>query len=304
MAVGVVGPHGRILGRSKKKTKARERQAVVLGRIVDAVNDACLDANVDRSRIAAVGIGAPSAIDIPRGVVINSGNLRWKNVRLRELLTRRFKVPVVVDNDVNVACWGEVCYGNAKGKPNVLAVWVGTGVGGALVLGGKLWYGPTFTAGEIGQTILFPSAPPGHRTVEEHCSRNGIVAAMRMRAGFHPRSRFHPLAAREVKGDPIGSAELALMMRARDPLAMEVIESAASLLGVAIANQVSMLSIDSVIIGGGVAEALGSPFARLVTKSFRENVFPETLRRCTIQLTKLGPDAGVIGAAELAREKL
>lgn len=303
-SIGVVDPKGRVLGRAKKKTKAREGRDEVLRRISEAVQTACEDARVERSDIRAAGIGAPSAIDIPRGVVINSGNLKWKGEPLRELLSRRLHVPVAVDNDVNVALWGECCHGAGYGGANVLGVWVGTGVGGALVLNGELWHGPTWTAGEIGQTILFPGAPHGHRTVEELCSRNGMVASMRARAGFHPDSAFHQLLEAESRGEAIGSGALARLWKDGDSLLVETVDAASDLLGLAIANQVTMLSVDCVVIGGGVSEAFGEPFVKSIRQSFKKYVFPHTLQECEIVLGTLGGDAGVIGAAMLARERL
>ncbi len=303
-AVGIVDNRGRVLGRSKKKTKAREGRDAVLARIVEAVGAACADAGVAQKSLRAAGIGAPSAIDIPRGLVINSGNLRWKNEPLRELLARRLHIPVAVDNDVNVALWGEHRHGAAKARQHALGVWVGTGVGGALLLNGQLWHGPTWTAGEIGQTVLFPGAPHGHRTLEELCSRNGIVSSMRARAGFHPASRFHELLDEEQRGEAIGSGAIAKLWRDGDSLVRESIDAAAELLGVAIANQVTMLSVDCVVLGGGVSEALGAPFVKQVRASFQRHVFPDTLRNCDIVLSERGGDAGVVGAAALARERV
>ena len=178
MSIGIVDPKGRIVGACKRKTKAHEGKDVVLDRIVEGLVRACAEAAIEPAELAAVGIGAPSAIDFDHGVVINAGNLGWKNVPLRDLLQQRLRVPVVVDNDVNVAAWGEATLGAGVGKGDLLAVWVGTGVGGGLVLNGGLWRGPLFTAGEIGQVILQPGGAPGHRTVEEFCSRTAIVRSM------------------------------------------------------------------------------------------------------------------------------
>ena len=107
MLVGVVDEKGRVVGRCKRKTKAGDGRESVLTRLVEAVDRACVEAKLERKDLAAVGIGAPSAIDVDRGVVLNAGNLGWKNVPLRDLLGKRTGLPVVVDNDVNVAALGE-----------------------------------------------------------------------------------------------------------------------------------------------------------------------------------------------------
>src|SRR6185503_21161577 len=196
MQVGVVDARNRIIGREGKKTKSEEGQAHVISRIVRAVNQACDDARVNLKDIAAVGIAAPGAIDIPRGVVLEAPNLKWYNTPLRDLLSKRLKCPVVVDNDVNGAVWGEFILGagakppgaDAENGGDVLGVWMGTGVGGGLVLNGRLFYGEFFTAGEVGQTVLFPHGDKGRRTVEDFCSRTGISRTIQERIGKYPKS--------------------------------------------------------------------------------------------------------------------
>src|SRR5688572_4116617 len=138
MQVGVVDERNRIRGRAGKKTKAREGADAVIDRIAAAIKEACNDAEVTLRDIDAVGIAAPGAIDMPRGVILEAPNLRWYDFPLRDILRRKIRRPVVVDNDVNGAVWGEFCLGAAKprakkGLGDVLGVWVGTGVGGGLV---------------------------------------------------------------------------------------------------------------------------------------------------------------------------
>ncbi|MFM8641857.1 MAG: ROK family protein, partial [Phycisphaerales bacterium] len=125
MTVGIVDRKGRIHGRARKKTKAFDGRDSVLERIESAVAAACEDAKVRPADLAAVGIGAPGPVDFGRGVVLASGNLGWKNVALGELLRKRLDVPVYVDNDANVAAWGEATVGAGQGCGSLLAVWVG-----------------------------------------------------------------------------------------------------------------------------------------------------------------------------------
>jgi glucokinase len=300
MSIGIVDPKGRIVGACKRKTKAHEGRDVVLDRIVEGVARACAEAAIEPSDLASVGIGAPSAIDFDQGTVINAGNLGWKNVPLRDLLQQRMRVPVVVDNDVNVAAWGEATLGAGVGKGDLLAVWVGTGVGGGLVLNGGLWRGPLFTAGEIGQVVLQPGGAPGHRTVEEFCSRTAIVRSMETIAGFYPSSRFHKVRAEKEDG-PLGSGALRDLYAEGDELTQRVVDASADLLGLAIANQLTVLSLKTVVLGGGVVEALGKPYAAKVRESIVAHVFPSTLRKVEVLVTQLEDKAGVLGAAMLAR---
>ncbi len=314
MHIGVVDARNRIIGREGKKTKAHEGADAVIDRLCRGVNQACADAGCTLRDIAAVGIAAPGAMDIPRGIVLDAPNMRWRAFPLRDLLRKRLRRPIVLDNDVNGAVWGEFCLGaarsrrrqsalrNARRHDDVLGVWVGTGVGGGLVIDGKLFHGRFFTAGEIGLTVLFPRGDKGRRTVEDWCSRTGISRTIQLRMKENPKSVLYELT--EGTGKVTGSKQLAKAYRAKDALAREVVHEAAQLLGIAIANVITVLSIDTVIIGGGVTEALGKPFVDRVRSGFKRNVFPKRCADARIVMTELMNDAGVLGAALLARASL
>ena len=309
MQIGVVDADGRIVGRCKRKTKAHEGRDTVIRRLVEGVWRAMDDAKTPRERLFGVGVGAPSAVYFERGVVIKAGNLGWEDLPLRDILAKEFAkdaglrdaaLRVVLDNDVNVAAWGEAQLGVARGRANVLAVWVGTGVGAGLVLDGRLWRGPRHTAGEIGHVVLFPGGQPGFMTVEDICSRTGIVNAIRRLLPMHPESVLHRLISEKAdETGSIGSSTIARAYEKDDELARKVVDKSAEFLGVAIANIVTMLSIDCVVLGGGVTEALGEPFVSRVRRSFDRTVFPSVLRKTDIVASSLNDDAGVFGAAML-----
>lgn len=307
MQVGVVDDRNKIRGRAGKKTKAKEGADAVIDRIAAAIDEACEYAGVTIRDIAAVGIAAPGAIDIPRGVVLEAPNLRWYDFPLRDVLRRKLKRPVVVDNDVNGAVWGEYRLGagrpqKGKRKPegdDVLGVWVGTGVGGGLVINGKLFHGEFFTAGEVGWCTLFPDAEEGRRTVEDFCSRTGMARTILKRIKQFPKSKILELT--DGTGEVTGSKQLSKAFKAKDPLAVEVIDEAAHFLGIAIANYITVLSIDTVVIGGGVTEALGKPYLDRIRKSFRKHVFPKRCADARLVMTELMDTAGIFGAALLAR---
>ena len=212
MTVGVVDRRGKLHGRARKKTKAHEGRDAVLDRIVSAVDAACAEAKVRPADLEAVGIGAPGPVYHERGVVIAAGNLGWRNVPLGELLRKRLGVRVSVDNDANVAAWGEATVGAGAGCDSLLAVWVGTGVGAGIVVNRSIWRGDLFTAGEIGHVVAFANGMPGSRTVEDFCSRTGVVRSLTALAGLHPDSLFHRAMARHVedgKAGPLGSGAIA-----------------------------------------------------------------------------------------------
>ena len=302
MQVGVVDARNRVLGTCRRKTRGSEGLKAVVARMTEAVGRACGDAGVELERIAAVGVGAPSAIDHEKGIAIRAVNLGWTDVPLRDLLRKSLDRPVSLDNDVNVAAWGEARLGAARGKNDVIAVWVGTGVGGGLILGGRLHRGHFFTAGEIGQTVVDPAAAPGHRTVEEICSRTGIVHALRR---LMPSNDASPLAIRLRESDAsVGSSMIAESYRGGHPVTKSVIDHAAKQLGLVLANLATVVCPEAIVLGGGVSEALGKPWISQVKAAFDPWVFPETLKRCRLVASELGDHAGMLGAAAQARELL
>jgi glucokinase len=302
MQIGVVSPENRIIGRSKKKTRASEGLTHVLDRIVAGVREACEEARVPQGQLAGVGIGAPGAIDPASGVVLQAPNLHWKDVPLSILLRRRLGVPVVVDNDVNAAIYGEWKLGAGKGVDDLLGIWLGTGVGGGLILNGKLYYGGFFTAGEIGHCTLFPNTPPGSRKVEENLSRTALVdRILRLIKGGH-RSMIPQLADHDLT--EVRAKTLATAFQRGDRVTHAVMHDAFNLLGVTIASSVTLLSLPRVVIGGGLTEAMGDMLVKPVRESVKRHVFPEVLRRVEVVATKLEADAGLLGAALLARERL
>ncbi len=301
MQVGVVAPDGRVLGAARKKTRSTEGRGPVLDRLVDAIGEACADAGIERAQVRAIGIGAPGAIDPARGVVIEAVNLRWNDVPLADELRERTGLPVVVDNDVNVGLYGEWKMGAAQGATDLLGVWVGTGIGGALVLNNALYHGAMFTAGEIGHTTLYPNAPLGSRSLEQNCSRTAVANRLRRLVLSNEPST---LSERIVSSDtPLKSKAIASAYADQDPLTVTVINEVADLIGTSIAGVVTLLSIPKVVLGGGLTEAAGQPFVDQVATSVRTHVFPDRCRAVEVVASRLEDDAGVVGAAMLASEQ-
>lgn len=305
MQIGVVDASNKVLGRTKKKTKADEGQDAVISRIVAGIEEACEAAKVKVADLGAVGIGAPGGIDHKRGVVMEAPNLRWNNVPLANLLSEKLKGrPVVVDNDVNVAVYGENKLGAGNNAEDLLGVWVGTGVGGGLILNGKLYQGGFGTAGEIGHTVLFPGAALGNRKLEENCSRKFIVLRLARLIRANNPSLLTQIAGGDEKIEGVGAGALGEAYREGDELVCRVVDESADLLGLAIAHSVTVLALPLVILGGGLTEALGEPYVKRVQSSVRAAAFPDRCKGVKVVATKLEDDAGLLGAALLAREEV
>lgn len=302
MQIGVVSSDMKLLGQAKKKTKAADGAAAVLDRLVEGVHEALAAAKLTIKDVSCVGIGAPGAVDPGAGLVLEAVNLRWKNYPLAEVLTKRFGVPAFLDNDVNVAVWGEHQLGSGKGSRNMLGVWVGTGIGGGLVLNGELYYGHFMTAGEIGHVIALPNNPPGHRSLEHNCSRTAVVDQIVRLVKANRKSKISELC--EGNYDDIKSKMVAKAYEVGDEVVTEVIDHAAELLGIEIAGVVTLLSLERVVLGGGLTEAIGRPFVEKVERAVKQFAFPERCKQVKIVASQLEDTAGIFGAAILATNRL
>ncbi len=299
---GVVTERGVVIGRSKMRTEAGGGFDSVMDRVAAAARKACEEAQVPMSSIYTAGIGVPGPINPDKGVVFEAVNLRWKDAPVSMGLSDRLGVPVYADNDVNVAVYGEWRAGIGNQTPNMLGVWVGTGVGGGLILNSKIYRGAHFSAGEIGHMILMPGAHLGSRSIEHNCSRTAIVHQLVKLIRSNHSSIVTSLT--DGKLHKIKSKVLAQAYEQEDNLVRTVVNDAADQLGMGIASVVTMLSIDRVVLGGGLVEAIGKPFVDIVRDSVHREVFPDSLRKTKIEASLLEDDAGLIGAGSLAFEKL
>ena len=254
------------------------------------------DADVDK-----VGIGAPGHIDHKNNVLLEAPNLVGfdKTVPLAQLVADKVggKPEVRLDNDVVVAALGEAAHGAGKGTDDFLAVWVGTGVGGAVVLGGKVRRGVTGGAGEIGHTTIWPQGRAckcggvGH--LEAYAGRAALEVEARRRDAAGEKSKLVELAG----ADRMKSKIFADALAAHDSVAESLIDDAVQALGIAIASYVTVIDVGLVVIGGGLGGRLGTPFADRIRDVAEQKVFNG--RKITVAASELVDDAGVVGAAEL-----
>lgn len=292
-----------IIGRSRGKTRAEEGVDAVVTRLAQGVAAACTEAGIDLPAVEAVGIGAPGAIDPRTQRVLDAPNLGWRDVALHERLAAELertgagKVFVRVENDVNAAAWGEHRLGAGRGADDLIGVWVGTGIGGGLVLDGRLYRGGAGTAGEIGHVIVDPDLPPGRRHLEYWCSRKSVMRLIREAVAGGRAS-----VITEIVPDlgQMNASHLAGAYQRGDDVVREIVDRAADLLGMVIANHVTVLSLPVVLLGGGMTEAVGTPYVERIAASLRAHVFPDALESVEVRPTELADNAGLLGAALVA----
>lgn len=300
---GVVDAEGRILARAKKKTRVDRGPTQILDRIAEAAREAVSLANLQLSSLAGAGIGAPGQIDFETGRIVYAPNLGWRDVELREHLAEALGLRVVVDNDVNAVAVAEHTWGLGRGVDNLVAISVGTGIGAGLILGGRLWHGFNGTAGEIGHCVIDqdgPKWPPSNRgCLEAMASRTALAKRLAKAMAKGAKTHLRKLTG----GDPtaIRSGDLARAAAAGDKLVLAELRECARLLGIAVGNVINFLNPEMIILGGGLIEACGDAMMPHIAKVARATAVANAADGVRIVRSELGDDAGILGAAALAR---
>lgn len=300
--VGVVDANNDIVGRARAKTRSEDGLETVIDRIAGVVHEAIEKAGLRAGDAGGLGIGAPGTVNVKKGIVLKAVNMRWDHVPLAELLGKRVNMPVYVENDVNVGTWAEHVLGAGRQFDDLLGIFVGTGIGGGLVLNGELYQGGLMGAGEIGHTIIHADAPVGRQTLENNASRTAVANLIAQLIQSN-----HPSVVAELTDgrlDEIRSKVLTKAIEQGDPMTCRVVRQSARYVGIAVANAVMLLSLPCIVVGGGLPEALGEQYVKWVRTAFSRRVFTPEMQKCVVLLSQLGDDAGVYGAALLAREQL
>lgn len=299
----VVGPDGAILGMAKKKTRGEAGPDGVIKRIVDTAAAAAAAAKVSLKALSGVGVGAPGPVDFETGVVYSAPNLPgWDEIPLGARLQATLGLPVWVDNDVNLGTLGEFSLGAGRGCQHMIGLFVGTGVGGGIVIDGKLYRGARYAAGEIGHMTLQPDGPLcgcGRRgCVEAFASRTAIERVVRAGLAEGRASVLPELLAAEK--DRLTSGVIKQALAREDPLMTEAVGQAQRYLGLLVANLVNALDPEMIVFGGGVVEALGMDFVQPIQAyalpGFLQQRYADRIK---IVSATLGDQAGVLGGAAL-----
>src|SRR5262245_45521956 len=303
MLAAAFGPDFRLLGRRRRKTKGSEGSKAGLDRMVGTIRDALAEANLANEKLAGIGVGCPGNVDLERGVVIDSANLGWRNLQMREALEKEFKCPTVVMNDVDAGVYGEYRFGAGKGARCVVGVFPGTGIGGGCVYDGSVLRGKNISCLEIGHVQVNPNGLPcGCGRVgcfETEASRLAIAAAAGM-AAFRGEAP-HLLAAAGTDVAKIRSGVLAEAIHAGDAVVERIVERAARLIGWAVGDVVNLLAPEIIVLGGGLVEAMPKLIVDEVERSARERAAPPFAKHFKVVAAKLGDDAVIRGAAAWAQ---
>lgn len=299
--VGLVDTEGRIERMHEHETLAEQGPASVMERIAQGIRDLLAEAALSADSLRGIGLGMPGLHDIERGVCIYASNLRWDNVPVKEPFEAWFGVPVTLENDVRCAALGERHFGAGRDIDDMVLVTLGTGVGGALIMGGRLQRGGSGFAGEVGHQTI---SADGHLCgcgntgcLEAYAGVRGIVQRAQAAYGRHKSEWLESVAGKQLEGLTPGLLYEAAMQG--DETAQWVFAETGRYLGIGLSNVVSVLNPKRIIVGGGVGRA-----GELILAPLRE----EILRRAPLVMAEsveivpaeLGHTAGVVGASTLA----
>ncbi|MFL5823465.1 MAG: ROK family protein [Solirubrobacteraceae bacterium] len=300
----VVNGRNKVLGAARHPTPTEGQPSDVADTIVAALTEACAAAGVAPGSLRGAGVGSPGIVDGETGAVSSARNLPgWDGTfPLGETLSKALGVPVAVGNDVRVATEAEFHLGAGRPYRTVLGVFWGTGVGGGLILQGKVWLGRG-SAGEIGHTVIKLG---GRRC---GCGRRGCVEAYAGRAAMERQARKRLergektalFKLMEERGRTrLTSAVWAHALEGGDKVAKDLIDGAVEALGAGIASAVNLLDVEAVIIGGGLGVRFGDPFAERIAAAMHPHLFHDE-RPPHVHVAALGDLGGAIGAALLVR---
>jgi glucokinase len=300
MLIGVLDPDSKVLWESREASTGQSEDELVelLVREIDEARKAC-------PGVAAIGLGIPATIDRRRGVAVSAVNLPIADLPVRDLVSGRTGLPVFVDNDANVAALAEHLYGAARGAENVVMLTIGTGIGGGLIVGGEVYRGSTGAGAELGHTVIDLEGPrcqgncPGRGCVETMASGTAIGREGREAAERTPDSAIGRLLAegREVDGKAVTEAA-----HAGDATAIAVFDLVGTRLGAAFASFANIFEPDMIVVGGG-AMAAGELLLGPARRELRARALPP-MNETPVVEAEMGPDAGMVGAAAMARIEL
>jgi len=290
---------GTELTKAKKKTKAYEGIEVVIEQIFKVV-DKLLDD--DTIELMGIGAGSPGLIK-DEGIVVFSPNIPFVDFDLKEKIMDRYGCPFVLGNDVNVAMFGEWKHTGLDQARSVLGLFVGTGIGGAIIINGELYLGQG-SAGEMGHMVVQDNG------VICGCGSKGCLEAYASKTAMQKfitaqikKGRQSILEEAIIDGGVIKSSALENAYNENDSLAIDVIDAAIHYLGVATANYVNIFHPEIFIFGGGVVESFGEPMLLRIIEEARKHSYPGLVDDVDFRLSELGDDAGVFGGYALIRSK-
>lgn len=285
LKTALIDSTGKILHQKTVSSKSKETKETILNHLTQSIQTEIDWASVNQIKVKGIGLGIPGIVSSEKGIVYQSPHFpAWKNYPILKKLKSKFSIPILLDNDANMAAIGEGWLGAGKNKKNFILLTLGTGIGGAVVIEQKIFHGDSGFAGEAGHLVIDRNGLPCN------CGGKGCLEMSASATGI-----FHQLHALNQSLDltPLDLFELA---KKKDPLALKIFQSFGEALGVGIASMVNLLDIETILVGGGISKAFPY-FSSFALESISKYLYSTTAKRVRLRKAKLGNKAGIIGAA-------
>lgn len=302
--IGFIREDGTIIEKWEIPTNTENQGLSIAKDVWESVEEKQSSLHISKDSLQGIGVGAPGFINEETGLVYQAVNIGWENFALADEFKKLTGLPVYVANDANVAVLGENWKGAGNQAENLIAVTLGTGVGGGIIANGSIISGENGTAGEIGHITVDPE---GHLC---NCGRKGCLETITSATGIvrqalhlieeNPQSE---LAAYYKDVGEITAKDVFDLAKKGDKLCDQVVHHTADVLGLVIANTATIINPSKILIGGGVSQA-GEEFINLIEKQFQTYALPRLSDICEVKIAELGNDAGIIGAAYLVKKHL
>ncbi|MFA9559388.1 ROK family glucokinase [Evansella sp. AB-rgal1] len=302
--LSIIDIHGVMKTKWEIPTNTSEGGTFIVSDIAHSVEDKLIALQIEKDSVQGIGIGAPGFIDVGKGIIFEAVNIGWKNFHLKDEMEKAINIPTFVDNDANLAAVGEMWQGAGHGAKNLLCVTLGTGVGGGIIAGGEIIHGESGMAGEIGHiTSVTENGAPCN------CGKKGCLETVASATGIarlatELLSEYSSSTLQEIynQNGTLTSKDVFDAAQEKDALAVNVVNQSAKYLGFALGNLANALNPETIVIGGGVSKA-GDSLINSIKEYFNKYAIPKIAKETVIRTATLGNDAGVYGAAWLAKHK-
>ncbi|SDY54538.1 glucokinase [Evansella caseinilytica] len=295
---------GNILTKWEIPTNIADGGKHIVKDIAATIEEKLAELGLNKSHLMGIGIGAPGFIDVKNGIIFEAVNIGWKDFHLKEEIETLLAVPAFVDNDANLAAVGEMWQGAGKGAKNLICVTLGTGVGGGIIADGEIIHGQSGMAGEIGHiaAVTENGAPC-------NCGKTGCLETVASATGISrlalealDKNNTGKLTDILAQHGKLSTKDVFTAAQENDAVALSVIDEATRHLGLVLANLANAINPETIVIGGGVSRA-GDYLVHHIRRYFNRFAIPKIANETKMHIATLGNDAGVYGAAWLAKSK-
>ena len=292
--------NGEVISYVKKKTKKDKGPEKIVHKIIKSINQVLESANISIKNIDDIGIGAAGQVNREKGIIINAPNLDCSELNIREILQKEFNKPILLGNDVEIATIGEMYFGAGKNETDFVCIFVGTGIGSGIVQNGKIRYGATGTAGEIGHIIVDIGGRPcgcgGCGCLEAYASRLAIEKRI---IGALKKGRKSDIVNYLEEDKPIKTSMIKKSLENKDELVTQIITEASEYLASGLASIINFYNPSLIILGGGLMNAIDYFYNHSIEIAKIKSL-PTPAGNIRFEKAQLGDFSGVIGAALLA----